>query len=587
MTAVWIILLILGLVGIGITIHYGKKFRDERKKGVALAFLLSLIITIGVWAGFLWIFRPAFHWLWFNVFYMNPTFWIFTGVIAGVTALIYWLRRNIRKPRRVKTYWKEYTTTERMTGRYLKVGIGTWVGWIIAFSVLMGPFTATGPINLVKIYNEIKPATTIIETLPETSEIRYLPMEVAEAISRMQIGTSTRTVGDFDPVLDKEGRMVWSTPLVPSGGIRKLTRQMEGMALLKSDGTIESSDAFFKYGEGMAILDNVIWKLREHKYFVDYCETFCWFDGNTPIIVAPYLEYEYKFPVRVPRWGGVCIVYPNGTIKDFTPKEARDLPFLQGQRLLPEKLAKLFVESWAYQYGIVNKWWLHEDQIMIPKVADSKNQMPYLMPIGRENEPKWVTTTEPFGEAFGLSKIFFVDAREEKMEIYEPVKYDREKQKYEIRQTLIGPNKAWEYGKGAPGIAEYKWIETVTEKEGVKESAGTWRLLEPRPTFLEGRMNWMLTVASSECTVIQHTVLVDAEAARAKENRFVFNTEAELRKYLKTGILETAPKEITPLKGISPEAISQLEKLNQMYQEFQQKWQGEWQKLIKLLEEEK
>ena len=58
-----------------------------------------------------------------------------------------------------------------------------------------------------------------------------------------------------------------------------------------------------------------------------------------------------------------------------------------------------------------------------------------------------------------------------------------EKQKYEIRQTLIGPNKAWEYGKGAPGIAEYKWIETVTEKEGVKESAGTWRLLEPRPTF--------------------------------------------------------------------------------------------------------
>ena len=33
MTAVWIILLILGLVGIGITIHYGKKFRDERKKG--------------------------------------------------------------------------------------------------------------------------------------------------------------------------------------------------------------------------------------------------------------------------------------------------------------------------------------------------------------------------------------------------------------------------------------------------------------------------------------------------------------------------------------------------------------------------
>jgi len=515
------------------------------------------IFTIACAIGFLWITRPWWHWLWFNCFYMAPTVWI---IIAVTTGLSIWL-------------WKIERT------RWF------WTVFIVGFLMLLvvTPMLAK-PLTMCKIYDEIKQATTIIEILPETSEIRYVPMEVAEAISKVQIGTSTRTVGDFDAVLDKEGHGIWSTPLVPTGGIRELTRQMEGIALLRSDGTIEFSDTFFKYGEGMAILDNVIWRLRERKYFVDYCETFCWFDGTTPIIVAPYLGYRYKFPVMVPYWGGTAVIYPDGTIKDYTPEEARNLPFLQGQRLLPERLALLFVESWAYQYGLPNKWWFHEDQIVVPKVAYSENQMPYLMPIGKEKRPTWMTATEPVGQAFGLSKIFFVDARQEKMEIYEAAKWDRTTQKYKIIKTLIGPDQAWGYGKGAPGIAEYKWIGVIVSAgESTKESEGTWRLLEPRPTFLEGRMFWMLTVASSECTVIQHTVLVDAGVAEAKENRFVFNTEAELRRYLETGVLKIAPEGITPLKGISPEAISQLEKMGQMYQEFQQKWEAEWAKLMELL----
>lgn len=541
----WIVLLVVALIALVGSIALGSASRPqsggwkrnarEERSGLMIAAVFFGFISLGCGIGFMWTTRPWWHWLWFNCFYMVPTIWIIVGAF-GVLAAVLGVMKRFR--------W--------MTAFIL-------TGCILLFIVV--PVLAQ-PMTMVKVYREISQQAVFIEELPKVSEIRYMPMDVAsEYYGKAQMATSTRTCGDFDPIFDEDGKIVWAAPLVPSGGIRSMSKQMEGIAVVKNNGDLELTETPFKYGEGMIVVDNVLWKLREHRYLVEYADMYCVKNGDSAVIVAPYIKYRFSFPVMIPYFGGVCVVYPDGKIEDYTPEEARNVPFLKGQPLLPEKLARIYVESWAYKYGIKNEFWMHEDQIMIPEINYSENQMPYLMPIGESNKPTWVITTEPAGEAFGLSKIFFVDARKPEMEIYEVVKWDENNKKYVINQKLIGPNQAWGIAKGIREVDEYKWLE----------AEGTWRLIEPRPAFSASGLYWMLSVTPQGYEGIQYTLLVAAE--NPKENRYAFETEEEVKDFLLTGKVQTAPAEIAepaePAGSVEGDEAQQIENIERLLRELQ------------------
>jgi len=581
-------LLGLSIVGFIVAGILWMKARPLIAKSILIPFVLMFV-------GFLWLSRPWWHWLWFRVFYMNPTFWIFTVAIGVILGLIYWLRRNVRKPRVVKPRWREeeYLTTERRVWHYLGTGLGLWIALIIFYSVWCGPFTATGPLNMCKIYQELEPMTITLDTLPETIGVRYMPLEVAEYYGKSKLGRPEIKYGNFDPII-YEGELVWVSPREQDGPIRRLKYQTNGVSIIRSDGSVKTFlppeaikdgeinyDLGMKSGEGMYIFDHLIWKLRERKYFVDYCEVFYLFENDIPLTVVPYMGFKYRFPVMVPYWAGVCVVRPDGTIEDYTPEEAQALSFTQGHRLFPEKLGRIYIESFAYKKGWVNKWFIHREQIEIPTVRYSTNQMPYLLP-GPEG-PQWMVAAEAAGETFGLYQIFYIDAHQgvspaSLIKIFE-IPVDPETGE---REMWIGPNRAWEFAKGISEVKDLKWYEVEEGEE--KAGVGTWRLLEPRPAIdSQGRLYWMESVTTREFAGVKYTLFVNAKAP--EKERYAFEKREEVEAFLKIGVKPS--EEITlPPEKISPEVISQLEKMNQMYQEFQEKWQEEWEKLMEMLKSE-
>jgi hypothetical protein len=199
----------------------------------------------------------------------------------------------------------------------------------------------------------------------------------------------------------------------------------------------------------------------------------------------------------------------------------------------------------------------HKDQIEIPNIDYSSNEMPYFLPT--EDGPKWVVTAEPAGSSFGVSKIFIIDAQSGKIEIFEAsvwVEREDSEGEYEKKIELIGPNRAWEYAKAA--FPMYDW-----HTEG--SSGGNIKLLEPRPIVNDGNFYWMMTVATTQYAFAPgkpSTVLVNAQTTET----ISFTSELELRTFLAGGVIE--PTE--PTDGDITQLYEYLETLYQRDQENDQ-----------------
>lgn len=546
----WWILLLLSIAGWIVTIvlalksrpqqeYFGKITREANPK-LARRAVWTGIISFALVVAFIWVSRPWWHWMWFGFFRTSP-FWILTGVIVFVGAVTYALKRT--------------------TKVWMAVGI-SWLVLLTVLSILGGPIVKT------KLCVEATEKMTIIETLPLTTEIRYLPMEVAQYYAEVRIPDPEISLGEFQPILE-DGKLVWVAARIPDGLIRRYKYGTDGLAMVYSDGSVkmhytsrqlgleklrEKVPGSFTYGEGMLVEDNLYWQLRKSKYWVEYCEVFYLFDGEIPMAVVPYIGYRMSFPVMIPYWAGVATVYPDGTITHYTPEEAQQLEFIQGQRIYPERLAKRYTVSWAYHQGISNAWFTHRDQIEVPELAYSRNQMPYLLPT--DEGTKWVTVAEPHGgSTHGIFKIFFIDAITGKIELYE-IPLEKE-------DILVGPNRAWEYVKAAYPL--YNWMEEGGTGEG---PTGTIKLLEPRPIITEDTLYWMMSVTTREHAFAPErpsTMLVDARTTKVYE----FSSEEEIKSFL-AGEPVVVPDPGTLPPEETPDVLQLLEQIKELIKELEE-----------------
>jgi hypothetical protein len=493
-----------------------------RRRAGALLLVLALVAL-----ALLWFFRPWFHGL-ALFFWTTPLVWLPPALIlAAVLARQWRVRRDIL--RRLQS--------GRGRTTLLAAPIAAFFLFVVA-AVLNGPLVSRA------IYKNTDYAA--IGSLPAGGTPRILPKEVAEQIAAGGFNSPTEQLTDFHIVRTDKG-LSWTAMRTPDGAFRVFNKQSQGVVALDAEQTartIRQVDAPFKYAPGVQLTDNLRWQLLKRRYLIKLGEETAILDARgQPLIVVPYLKYKGLL-IRRPVFGGVFVVHPDGRIEDLSPDAARRRPELVASgRLFPETLARRIQDAYAYKKGLWNAWFVHEGQTHISDTED--NQQPYLIDFGPQRGAKWVTVAEPYGRAFAVNAIFLTDAVSGKTEVWTVPR----------GQSLTGNRRALETVRSVT-------IPGVDFARGTGGS-GNFRVIEPRPVFVAGRLVYLISVVPAAANSVSKTVIVDAErnkVAAIFDNDTDPDAEARTLRYLATGVVppagavdETAkPQDATPSSTTPP-----------------------------------
>ncbi len=451
-------------------------------------------ITAGIVVFIVW--KPMWHWLFFAFFYK---YWFILFIfIVTILLMVLWGMKTARD------------NIEGWVNGLVWTGMVVFLVFWLVFSFALAPaITKTKIANSMK-YEEINQA-------PETTKIRYLPLEVAEKLANSQQENSALAVGDPEP-LEIDERFLWIIPKIPNGPINALRSQMDGFMIIEDSQKVTSTEQKFRYGEYMRFGDGIFWRFDLKHFFAEYNDPYyLWSEEEGKFIgICSYITYYFDFPVMIPQWGGVMVFHDDGTIEDLSPKEAVNDPRFKDQRLFPEKMAKIDVLAWAFKNGINNAWFRHEEQVQIPDLPNSVNQMPYYLPT--DQGPMWMIATEPYGENNkAIYQIFWIDAHNGQIKI----------QNIPEELNLTGPEIGATFVKSS---LQLYWYE-----KGGDTASGTYMLIEPRPIIRQDELWWMYTVTTKQSIGVSMTVLL-----KAQDNQVLtVSSKEELNEWL-------AGKEISP-----------------------------------------
>ncbi len=220
------------------------------------------------------------------------------------------------------------------------------------------------------------------------------------------------------------------------------------------------------------------------------------------------------------------VIHADGTIEDLSPEEAGKVPYLMGNRLYPKELSVYYSTAYSYRNGIVNKWFLHKEEIEIVSLPQEE---PVLHVPSLEGF-KQMVVAEPYGRSYGIYKIFFFDATTGKREIIE----------YDQQSLLTGPIAASDYIRKE--FPTFDWT--------------AFRLAEPRPLTVGGDLYWLLSVIPNDSAGIAATVLLNT-----KTNRVIrTDTKEQLLSFLSSGEVPTASAAGEPSTGGIIEKIETIQR---------------------------
>ncbi|NQV09048.1 hypothetical protein HQ529_04310 [Candidatus Woesearchaeota archaeon] len=453
-------MIIGGIIGnnIGKKIQ-GGEFKKHKKEKIINAPMkkkfpkpgLNAIITLIIIFILIYVFRPWFHGF-FMGFYRYPLLVFF--VLFAILGAIFFQQRNVNAG-----------------SFFVALAVVSMLG-LFFHDIILERYIVQDT-----EYNKI-------EALPDTTEVRILPKAVARRYLEDSLQKSREKIGGLD-IVNIDGKPVWTAPRIPDGFILFFTQKVNGLMIAditKTDRVTRIETQTLEVGEGIGLFDNIYWNLFKKKYFIDIDEIYYIMHEDRIKTVAPVVGYKFKFPVMMPYFKGVFVVDEGGSIQFYTPAETKVAKVFEGNWVYPESLARLYVDSYKFHLGIMNTWFLHEDQIEISDVYGQSNKQPFLMPT--EDGLKWIIATEPWGESYGVFKIFLVDALTGKIEMIE---MDEEK-------TLTGPVRVVSYVKKKFPIIDW----------------ATASVIEPRPYVIDGNLYWELSITPRDFAGISYTVFVNS-----------------------------------------------------------------------------
>ncbi len=476
----------------------------------------------------LYLVRPVWHGL-AMFFWTQPAVWLPPVLLLAVGAVL--LRRSRRN----------WTTLED-----LRAGVRppVWLAAfpVIAFLYLLVASSLHGPL----VGRAIVTSTSYepIEGLPPGGLVRLVPREVAEQNASAAFNSPTETLTDFRIVNTDRG-LQWTALRTPQGAFRTFTKKSQGLVVLDAEQTARSLrqvDAEFEVAPGLQITDNLRWRLLKRRFLIDLEDPVGVETPDGPKIMVPYLSYR-GFLVRRPVLGGVFLVSPDGRIDDLSPREAAARPELaRTGRIFPDTQARRIHDAYQYNRGLWNAWFVHEDQTQITDTES--NRQPYLVDFRGGLGPQWVTVAEPYGRASAATAIFLTDAATGETRLWRVPR----------RTSLSGNRRAIQAVRAVS-------IPGVDFGDGGGTS-GNFRVVEPRPVFVDGRVVYLTSVIPNTANAVSKTVVVDAETNKLVaifDNDRDPEAEEKTLRYIETGEIpddsataDSLDPQATPTPGPTP-----------------------------------
>ncbi len=456
----------------------------------------------------LWLVRPIWHGL-AMFFWTQPFVWLPPILLLAIGGLL--LRRSQRS----------WSTLEDLRSG-VRPPAFLFAFPVLAFFVFVICAGVSGPLVARSIVNNT--TYDAIPGLPAGGKVRLVPREVAEVNASSAFNSPTETLTNFRIVNTDEG-LVWTALRTPQGAFRIFSKKSQGIVELPAEQTARSLnyvDAELKYAPGLQITDNLRWRLLKERFLISLEEPVGIETPQGARILVPYLEYK-GWLIRRPVLGGVFVVAPDGTIEDLEPEEAARRPELVATgRIFSDTQARRIQDAYQYKGGIWNAWFVHENQT---RITDTEtNRQPYLVDFGAAGlGNQWVTVAEPYGRAFAASAIFLTDATTGKTRIW----------RVPARTSLSGNRRALQAVRAVsiPGIDFGDGGPNAT-------GSGNFRVVEPRPVFVKGRLVYLTSIIPKEANSVSKTVVVDAETNKLVaifDNDRDPQAEAKTLRYIQTG----------------------------------------------------
>jgi hypothetical protein len=459
-----------------------------------------------------------------------PLVWLVTALAGGLVGLIVW---------RLDRYVRRLTLVITMASAWL---------------VTLVPMAWLAPkLSALATYHHYKYIQ--ITRLPSGGEVRVVPREVAEQVASIGYNRSGHGLGRGHMILDPQNdRLTWSFEQAPNGVRNVLFGFTEGIALLdaqETNRTYHQIDSRFKLAPGMEISDNTSWKIYKDSYFsvpTDAVPVIT--KTGVPEFVVPVLSYE-GWPVKYPVVSKVYVFHADGRIERLSVAQAKTrTDIVDTGRLIPQGLAREIQDAYAFKHGIWNTALSHNDQTQIVDSSDSDNHQPYLMafsrtaqgkplPAGEKERLYWVSSDEPRGQAFATKAIFLTDAITGTTYVWS----------VPIDTSLTGANQAVQDAKSLaiPGIVFEASYETGLA------GAGRYQVVEPRPVFVNGRLQYLMSIIPTSHNNVTKSVVVDATSNKVValfNNDTDPSADSKLVRYLRTGVLDRSA-------AASPEQVGQ------------------------------
>ncbi|MDQ3608393.1 MAG: hypothetical protein M3459_05765 [Actinomycetota bacterium] len=288
----------------------------------------------------------------------------------------------------------------------------------------------------------------------------------------------------------------------PNGLFRVFTRRTSGVissdARSSEPNVVQSGpthDAAFALGPGMRVTDNLSWAIHKACFTCDVAEVIALPTAQGPVLVAPVTTYEGGPLVKRPVYAGVFVATPDGELRRLDPEQAAaDRLVASAGRLYPEKLARRVTDSYKYKLGIINRLFTHREHFEVGD-SDAANSQPYLQDIDGLG-PQWVTALKPRGRSFTTAAVTFTDAITGRNRVWETGR----------GRALIGNQRALEIVRGEPGL------EVTFADETAVDAGGKFRAIEPRPVFVQGRLQFLVSVVPNAANRVALSVIVDAQS---------------------------------------------------------------------------
>ncbi len=325
---------------------------------------------------------------------------------------------------------------------------------------------------------------------------RFIPLMTAYTYASDRIQVPTHRIYPGDSYIYYNGsHSVYNWLIEPEGFWNKFTKRPLGAVFVYGD----------KYPPDVRIAwSEVEWGLHNRRFRVFYVDSLerrivlAAGPGKKPLLedniqivyrgelltIVPLEAYKRGIltSIRIPY--GYAVVHPNGSIEVVEIGEAYTDERLKGVPLLPEAIARSWVELRRYAVGFIQYYFYHNTYV----IRDvGTNPQPYLV---QDNTGKlyWVVVAEPPGETYSAKYIIYVETNTTEPRLLF----------YELPRPLIGVSKVESYIKQAHPV--YDWGELSIE--------------EPIPAIINGTLYWKATIVTRDYRGLVSVDLVNANTTR-------------------------------------------------------------------------